>query len=451
MGLFTLAYFVASCDLASLKPFWFDELTTYNIARSPTAGDVWRAWLEPGDAVPPLVHLATHFIGSAVGFSHVTARLPDMLGFWLMCMCVFIFLRRRVCPLLALVGMLLPLTVPAAYAYAYESRGYGMVAGFSGAAVLCWDLVYDTRWRRVALLGPPVHFVAIGVALFAVERYATPMPKAERPTVTITAARLAQLEGDSRRSTDVALEREALLERAIEEEVLFREALARGLDRDDQSIQFRLAEKMRFLVASEGAEDDAGTTQSGVDRDLYREAVALGLEREDPLVRGILVHKMRLLLKRTSGAPSPDDGELRAYLERHRDRYLQPARVWFEHVYLARARGGNALDRDARRLLDQLRAHGTPRSEGARRRPRPARGPGGSRAHRPRAGPGPHHPRHPHDHAAADPASRRAQRAPARDGQHRHLLCLPARSAASGRVGAVMACPHRTCPSLRAP
>src|SRR5512134_876957 len=83
LGLFTAAYFAATCDLASLKPFWFDELTTYNIARSPTAGDVWSAWLESGDAVPPLVHLATHFIGSALGFSHVTARLPDMLGFWL--------------------------------------------------------------------------------------------------------------------------------------------------------------------------------------------------------------------------------------------------------------------------------------------------------------------------------------------------------------------------------
>src|SRR5262249_60353795 len=107
-------------------------------------------------------------------------------------------------------------------------------------------------------------------------------------------------------------------------------------------------------------EDDAGTTQPGVDRDLYREAVALGLEREDPLVRGILVHKMRLLLKRTSGAPSPDDGELRAYLERHRDRYLQPARVTFDHVYLARARGGHALHRAARRLIANPRAPETP-------------------------------------------------------------------------------------------
>ena len=169
VGLFTLAYFAATCDLASLKPFWFDELTTYYIARSPTAGGVWRAWLESGDAVPPLVHLSMHFIGSALGFTHVTARLPDMLGFWLMCTCVFIFLRRRLCPMLAWVGMLLPLTVPTAYAYAYEARGYGMAAGFSAAAVLCWDLVDDTRWRRVALFGLPV-FLAAAIAshLYAV-------------------------------------------------------------------------------------------------------------------------------------------------------------------------------------------------------------------------------------------------------------------------------------------
>lgn len=169
VGLFTVAYFAATCYLASLKPFWYDEITTYNIARSPTAGDVWRAWLESPDGMPPVVHFAAHIINFALGFSHVTARLPDMLGFWVMCLCVFIFLRRRVCPMLALVGMLLPLTVPAAYSYAYEMRGYGMVAGFSAAAVVCWDLVYDTRWRRVGLLGMPIFLAAaIATHLYAV-------------------------------------------------------------------------------------------------------------------------------------------------------------------------------------------------------------------------------------------------------------------------------------------
>lgn len=213
------------------------------------------------------------------------------------------------------------------------------------------------RWLRK----PPVHFAAIGVALFCVERYAMPA-EAERPTVTITAARMGQLEADVRRSADGTLDREALLEGAIQEEVLFQEALARGLDRDDRSIRFRLSEKMRFLADR----DDAGTTQPGVDGDLYREALRLGLEREDPLVRGILVHKMRLLLKRTCGAAPPDDAELRTHLERHRDRYVQPARVTFDHVYLARARRGSGLDRDARRLLDRLAADRTPVAEAVR-------------------------------------------------------------------------------------
>jgi hypothetical protein len=163
VGLFTVAYFAATCALAALRPLGFDELTTHNIARLPTAGAVWRAWFESGDGMPPVIHLATHLIGSALGFSHVTARLPAMLGFWLMCLSIFIFLRRRVCPMLALMGMVLPVTVPLAYSCAYEARGYGLVLGFAGGALVCWDLARDTRWRRVALLGLPL-FLAVATA-----------------------------------------------------------------------------------------------------------------------------------------------------------------------------------------------------------------------------------------------------------------------------------------------
>ena len=215
------------------------------------------------------------------------------------------------------------------------------------------------RWHRRA----PVHFVAIGLALFAVERYATPTPAPARPTAIVTAARLAQLEADARRGSDAPLDRAALLDRAIEEEILYREALARGLDRDDQSIRYRLSEKMRFLAEGEGQEETEGTGPGVDGRDLYREAVSLGLDREDPMVRGILVHKMRLLLKRAGGTPSPGDDELRAYLQQHRDRYLEPARVTFDHLYLGGDR--SAVD-DARRLVDRLHAQPMPPSEAAR-------------------------------------------------------------------------------------
>ena len=206
------------------------------------------------------------------------------------------------------------------------------------------------RWLR----RPPVHFVAIGVTLFALERYTAPPPsRAERPTVVITAARLAQLRADLGRGTGAAPDEQALVARAVDEEILYREAVARGLDRNDPSVRWRLAEKMRFLV-------DGQAAAPGGDEELYRKAIALGLDREDPIVRGILIQQMRLILKRSTGEPAPDDGELRAYLERHRDRYLQPARTSLWHVFLARERRGAAIDRDARALLARLRAQATP-------------------------------------------------------------------------------------------
>ena len=169
VGLFTTAYFGATCSLGLLKPFSFDELITYNIARLPTATGVWRAWLEAGDAMPPVVHIATHLVGSLLGFSHITTRLPAMLGFWFMCVSIFVFLNRRVGPALAAVGMLLPMTVPLAYSYAYEARGYGMALGLCGAAVVCWDLAEATRWRRAALLGLPICLAAaVATHLYAV-------------------------------------------------------------------------------------------------------------------------------------------------------------------------------------------------------------------------------------------------------------------------------------------
>jgi hypothetical protein len=169
VGVFTVGYFAATCDLAALRPFSFDELTTYNIATSPTVGDVLRTWRESYDGMPPVAHVATHVFGSALGFSHVTARLPSMVGFWLMCLSIFIFLSRRVGPMLALLGMLLPVTVPSAYSYAYEARGYGMVLAFSGAAMVCWDLAHGTRWRRIALIGLPISLAgAIATHLYAI-------------------------------------------------------------------------------------------------------------------------------------------------------------------------------------------------------------------------------------------------------------------------------------------
>ena len=199
---------------------------------------------------------------------------------------------------------------------------------------------------------PGVHFVAIGIALFALARsWDGPLRATPRPMVVITAERLAQARAQLRPATasEPAADEHGLVERAVDEEILYREALARGLGRNDPSVHWRLAEKMRFLV--EGGNATAPTT----DDEFYRKAIALGLDRDDPIVRGILVRQMRLLLKRTANEAMPAEAELQAYLDRHHDEYVTPARLSFWHVFLATDRRGGGAEADAHALLARLR------------------------------------------------------------------------------------------------
>src|SRR5262245_25708500 len=84
VGWFTVAYFVATGHLASRKPLWGDELKVYHIAESPTLSSIWEAVHEQPDAMPPVIHLTTHFVGRFWGFSHLSVRIPPMIGFWVM-------------------------------------------------------------------------------------------------------------------------------------------------------------------------------------------------------------------------------------------------------------------------------------------------------------------------------------------------------------------------------
>ncbi len=203
------------------------------------------------------------------------------------------------------------------------------------------------RWVR----SPPVHFVALGLALFVAQRELAPADT--RPGLVITAEQVAQLRADFLRQTGRSAEpgdEEVLVERAIEEELLFREARARGLDGHDPAIRFRLSEKMRFVTAAEVEEDRA------IDEDLYRQAVELGFDRGDLVVRRIIVQKMRLLLAREADERGVTEVELRDYYGRHRERYAQPARVGLWHVFLAASR----REGDAGALLARLRAGSLP-------------------------------------------------------------------------------------------
>jgi len=189
------------------------------------------------------------------------------------------------------------------------------------------------RWLRA----PLVHFVAGGAAVFWL---AHGVPRAGTAPIVVTAGDVGRLRLDYTRETGLEptpADEAALVEKALQEELLFREALARGLDRNDRSVRNWLVEQMRVL--SDGTPDD--------DERLYTRALKLGLDRTDVVVRRILVQKMRLLAART-GERRPGDAELEAFYAGHRDEYRPPDRVTFWHVFVH-------ADTDADALLARIR------------------------------------------------------------------------------------------------
>lgn len=157
------------------------------------------------------------------------------------------------------------------------------------------------RWLKEPLL----HFAILGAALVALHRWVAP-PSLGRQIV-LSASVINGLRQDHLRrngALPTASEEAALIQRYIDNEVLYREALALGLDRGDIIVRRRLVQKMEFLTE--------------------------GLE---PL-------------------PAPSDGELQAYLDAHAAHYAVEDRVTLTQVFAGTERHGAA----AGQVADQWRA-----------------------------------------------------------------------------------------------
>jgi len=87
---------------------------------------------------------------------------------------------------------------------------------------------------------------------------------------------------------------------------------------------------------------------------LYREALAMGLDRDDTIVRRRLAQKMEFLTHDMVGAAEPVESELKAYFEKEAARYSKPARLSFRHVYFSREKRGDAAETAAREALAAL-------------------------------------------------------------------------------------------------
>jgi hypothetical protein len=181
---------------------------------------------------------------------------------------------------------------------------------------------------RSLLRAPALHFLLVGSLLFGVRSVAEQgrQPSPSGPAVS-------------------------------DDELLYREALALGVDRRDPAVRERLV-RLGGFVGEDRGERDA----------LEREARRLGLERSDVVVRRHLAEVMRLAAGRLDPADMPSDEDLRAYLGAHADAFRAPALLRLTHVYFARDHHGAALEADAARVLEGLRRDHVPPADG------PARG-----------------------------------------------------------------------------
>jgi len=154
---------------------------------------------------------------------------------------------------------------------------------------------------------PLIHFLLAGALIFAVYDLLNPTAgrSAQADQIVLTKDDLRQFAVGwlaQGRALPTAEEIRALVEQKVREEIFSREAVALGLDKDDEIIRRRLAQKMDFLAADVAAVQD------------------------------------------------PSEQELRAWFAQNSGRFALPPRVSFRHLYFSFDRGPGAQEAAAAAL-----------------------------------------------------------------------------------------------------
>lgn len=99
---------------------------------------------------------------------------------------------------------------------------------------------------------------------------------------------------------------------------------------------------------------------------LYREALAMGLDQDDTVVRRRLAQKIEFLAQDLMAQVMPSEAELRSFYEEHPEIFEEPGRITFSHVYINLDQHGQEWTAIAERLLAELGAGADPRQLGDR-------------------------------------------------------------------------------------
>ena len=97
---------------------------------------------------------------------------------------------------------------------------------------------------------------------------------------------------------------------------------------------------------------------------MFREATAMGLDRDDTIIRRRLRQKLEFLAEDVMPPADPTDEQLQQFLAENPELFRVEPRVSFRHIYFSRDRRGDAVADDAAKALDRLRAEGNPTTFG---------------------------------------------------------------------------------------
>src|SRR4029079_5143083 len=160
------------------------------------------------------------------------------------------------------------------------------------------------------LLGEPMlHFLLIGVALFGAYRWMAPGDSGGR--------RIAITQG-------------------VVDDLVTQHVAARGREPSTTELNHLIESYVR-------------------DEILYREGVKLGLERDDIVVKRRVRQKIEMIAEEDASTRTPTDAELSAYLAPNHDRFVQPALLPFEQVFTGQSRSGPGVVQVAAVTRDALR------------------------------------------------------------------------------------------------
>lgn len=169
---------------------------------------------------------------------------------------------------------------------------------------------------KTLLHEPLVHFLLLGAALFAVYAYVSGIPASSGELTTQIALtpqevlELTTYHMQQTRRAPTPDEMNQLVERLVQDEVLYREAMAMGIDKHDPVVKSHLAKKMR------------GMTEGFID------------------------------------VPDPSASELQAWYVKNTDKFRVPARASFRQVFFAADRRGEKAKPDAAEALTKLAGQG---------------------------------------------------------------------------------------------